>query len=59
FPESRDLDRTIFLIAQVQEEDLHNTAAALASYEKILADFPESTYLEQARKRARALEKEL
>ncbi|MBU1706521.1 tetratricopeptide repeat protein, partial [bacterium] len=56
FPESRDLDRTIFLIAQVQEEDLHNTAAALASYEKILADFPESTYLEQARKRARAIE---
>ncbi len=59
FPESRDLDRTIFLIAQVQEEDLHNTAAALVSYEKILADFPESTYLEQARKRARALEKAL
>ncbi len=59
FPESRDLDRTIFLIAQVQEENLHNTAAALANYEKILADFPESTYLEQARKRARALEKEL
>ena len=59
FPESRDIDRAIFLIAEVQEEDLHNPAAALASYEKILADFPESTYLEQARKRARALEKAL
>jgi outer membrane protein assembly factor BamD (BamD/ComL family) len=43
----------------VQEEDLQDAAAALASYEKILADFPESTYLEQARKRARALTKAL
>lgn len=59
FPESRDVDRAIFLLAQVQEEDLLDVAAARASYEKILADFPESTYLEQARKRARALLKVL
>jgi outer membrane protein assembly factor BamD (BamD/ComL family) len=59
FPESRDLDRAIFLIAQVQEDELENPAAALASYEKILSEFPESTYLEQARKRARALENAL
>ncbi len=59
FPESRDIDRAIFLMGLVQEEDLQDAAAALASYEKILADFPESTYLEQARKRARALTKAL
>jgi tetratricopeptide (TPR) repeat protein len=59
FPESRDIDRAIFLMGQVQEEDLQDAAAAVSSYEKILADFPESTYLEQARKRARALVKAL
>ncbi|MFH1010405.1 MAG: tetratricopeptide repeat protein, partial [bacterium] len=52
FPQSRDIDRTIFLLAEVQEEDLHDEAAARANYEKILTDFPQSTYLEQARKRA-------
>ncbi len=59
FPQSRDLDQAIFLLAQVQEEDLHDEAAARANYEKILTDLPESTYLEQARKRARALAKVL
>ncbi|MBM3325179.1 MAG: tetratricopeptide repeat protein, partial [Calditrichaeota bacterium] len=59
FPQSRDLDKAIFLLAEVQEEDLRDEAAARANYEKILTDFPQSTYLEQARKRARALAKVL
>jgi outer membrane protein assembly factor BamD (BamD/ComL family) len=59
FPQSRDLDQAIYLLAQVQEEDLHDEAAARVNYEKILTNLPESTYLEQARKRARALTKVL
>jgi TolA-binding protein len=59
FPQSQDLDQAIYLLAQVQEEDLHDEAAARANYEKILTDFPESSYLEHARKHARALTKEL
>jgi len=59
FPQSRDLDQAIYLLAQVQEEDLHDEAAARANYEKILTNLPESTYLEQARKRARVLAKVL
>lgn len=59
FPKSRDVDRIIFLLGQIQEEDLQDIAAARASYERILSDFPESSYLEPARKRARALGKAL
>jgi tetratricopeptide (TPR) repeat protein len=59
FPKSRDLDKAIFLLAEVQEEDLHDEAAARLNYERILNDLPESTYLEQARKHARALAKAL
>ena len=48
-------DRAQFRIAEISESVLHNKAQAITDYEKLLEQFPNSLYAEQARKRIRLL----
>ncbi|MEX0602911.1 MAG: tetratricopeptide repeat protein, partial [Bacteroidota bacterium] len=48
-------DRAQFRIAELYEHQLGNPAKALEAYEQILITFPHSLYVEEARKRIRAL----
>ncbi len=48
-------DRAQFRIAEISENVLHNKAQAITAYEKLLEQFPNSLYAEQARKRIRLL----
>jgi tetratricopeptide (TPR) repeat protein len=48
-------DRAQFRIAEISENVLHNKVLAITAYEKLLEQFPNSLYAEQARKRIRLL----
>jgi outer membrane protein assembly factor BamD (BamD/ComL family) len=48
-------DRAQFRIGEIQQTVLHNAAAASEAYQKLLAQFPNSLYTEEARKRIRML----
>ncbi len=48
-------DKAQFRIAEITENVLHNKAQAITTYEKLLEQFPNSLYAEQARKRIRLL----
>jgi tetratricopeptide (TPR) repeat protein len=48
-------DRAQFRIAEISEKVLHQKTQAIAAYEKLLEQFPNSLYAEEARKRVRLL----
>jgi tetratricopeptide (TPR) repeat protein len=48
-------DRAQFRIAEIYQKVLNNTAQAIEAYEKLLAQFPNSLYAEESRKRIRLL----
>lgn len=49
------LDRAQFQLADTYRAEMHDSQKAIAAYEKLLADFPNSIYADQARKRVRQL----
>ena len=55
YPDGLLADDALLLLAQLNEEQLDNPARARACYEKIILDYPSSLYVDQARKRYRAL----
>ena len=48
-------DRAQFRIAEIYQTVLNNNAQAIEAYEKLLAQFPNSLYAEESRKRIRLL----
>jgi tetratricopeptide (TPR) repeat protein len=56
---STELDRAEFFMGEVFQFGLRDNARAIASYEKLLADFPRSVLSDLARKRVRLLRGEL
>ncbi len=48
-------DRAQFRIGEIEQTILHNASAASEAYQKLLAQFPNSLYAEEARKRVRIL----
>jgi tetratricopeptide (TPR) repeat protein len=55
FPESSLVDQIIFLLGDIYETDLKDPKNALTAYERILVEFPNSMYINEARKRIREL----
>jgi tetratricopeptide (TPR) repeat protein len=53
------LDRAQFSIGDVYQYGLKDNAKAIAAYEKLLADYPQSLLADQARQRIRALRGDL
>ncbi|HVN47378.1 MAG TPA: tetratricopeptide repeat protein [Bacteroidota bacterium] len=54
-PRSILKDRAQFRIAEIFQYVLHNKLAAIDAYEQMLAQFPNSLFVEEARKRIRSL----
>jgi cellulose synthase operon protein C len=52
---SKLLDRVLLRMGEVEQFGLHQPASAIASYEQLLAGYPQSVLTETARKRIRAL----
>ena len=48
-------DDALYLLAQLNEQQLNNPSRARACYEKLLLDYPVSLYIDRARKRYNAL----
>ena len=55
YPESVVGDRALFRLAEVHETGLRDLRQAQSLYEQLLKDYPQSLYLEEARRRGRAL----
>jgi tetratricopeptide (TPR) repeat protein len=55
YPESIVGDRALFRLAEIHETGLRDLRKAQALYEQLLKDYPQSLYLEEARRRAREL----
>jgi tetratricopeptide (TPR) repeat protein len=55
FPESISLDRTLMKIGQVFQLGLKDSTQAIATYKKILEQYPTSIYISEARKKIREL----
>ena len=55
FPESSLVDKILFLEGDVYEKDLKDHKNAVSFYERILLEFPNSMYVNEARKRIRLL----
>jgi tetratricopeptide (TPR) repeat protein len=55
YPESVVGDRALFRLAEIHETGLRDTRKAQTLYEQLLKDYPQSLYLEEARRRARDL----
>jgi outer membrane protein assembly factor BamD (BamD/ComL family) len=55
FPESTVLDRTVIKIAEVYQFGTKDFPNAIASYQKLLEQYPHSIYAGEARKRIREL----
>ena len=51
-------DDALFMLAQLNEQQLNNTVRARECYEKLLLDYPASLYIDRARKRYNALKKQ-
>jgi TolA-binding protein len=49
------LDRAQFRAAEILQYGLNNTAGAIVAYERLLADYPESIFASEARRRVRTL----
>ena len=58
FNESLLVDKALFLLGELYQNDLKDKNKAISNYEKILVDFPNSMYLNEARKRLRSLKGE-
>ena len=56
FPQSPLADRSLFEAARLQEEALGQPESALATYAKLLEDYPSSLLAARARERIRALQ---
>ncbi|RPI06860.1 MAG: hypothetical protein EHM64_01560 [Ignavibacteriae bacterium] len=48
-------DHALFRIAEIYQRVLNNTAKAVEAYEKLLAQYPNSLYVEESRRRIRIL----
>jgi TolA-binding protein len=55
YPESVLGDRALFRLAEIYDVGLRDSRKAQEFYEQLLRDYPQSLYLEEARRRARAL----
>ena len=55
YPTDITADDALFLMAQLNEDQLGNPTKALECYEKLLVDYPTSLYVDRARKRYNAL----
>ena len=55
YPNDLLADDALLLLAQLNEERLSNPMRARSCYEKLILDYPSSLYVDQARKRYRAL----
>ncbi|MBR1834860.1 MAG: tetratricopeptide repeat protein [Bacteroidales bacterium] len=55
YPNDLLADDALLLLAQLNEERLSNPLRARSCYEKLILDYPSSLYVDQARKRYRAL----
>ncbi len=55
YPDDLLADDALMLLAQLNEEHLNNPARARSCYEKVILDHPASLYVDQARRRYRAL----
>jgi len=55
YPESVVGDRALFRLAEIYENGLHDSRKAQSFYEQLLKDYPQSLFLEEARRRAREL----
>ena len=55
FPEDVLADDAAFTAAEIQEQDLKETAAAMEAYREFLSKYPGSVYAAEARKRFRTL----
>jgi outer membrane protein assembly factor BamD (BamD/ComL family) len=49
------LDRAQFRTAEILQYGLNNSAGAITAYERLLADFPQSIFASEARRRIRVL----
>jgi TolA-binding protein len=55
YPESVVGDRSLFRLAEIHETGRRDLRKAQELYEQLLRDYPQSLYLEEARRRAREL----
>jgi tetratricopeptide (TPR) repeat protein len=55
YPESVVGDRSLFRLAEIYETGVRDSRKAQELYEQLLRDYPQSLYLEEARRRARNL----
>ena len=54
-PQSYLADQTLFLAAEIQEEELNDADAAITTYTQLLTDYPGSLFAQEARARIRRL----
>ena len=54
-PQSYLADQSLFLAAEIQEEELNEADAAIQTYTQLLTDYPGSLFVQEARARIRAL----
>ncbi len=55
YPSSPLRDQSLYEAARIQEEDLHDRAAALSTYTRLLTEFPGSPLIPEVRSRIRTL----
>ncbi len=55
YPQSIAVDQTMMKVGEVYQNGLHDSQKAIATYEKLLEQFPSSIYVAEARKRVRLL----
>ena len=58
FSESMLVDKVLFLLGELYQNDLKDKSKAISSYERILIDFPNSMYVNETRKKLRLLKEE-
>ena len=57
-PQDKDIDETIYLIAE-SEEKLNNLNTALSLYQELLTNYPNSLYVQKAREKARIINQKI
>jgi outer membrane protein assembly factor BamD (BamD/ComL family) len=58
YPESALIDKMLFLTGDLYEKDFKDPKKAAGFYERILVEFPNSMYVNEARKRLREMKGE-
>ncbi len=58
FPESPIIDKTLFFAADICEKKLKDSSKAIVFFERILIEYPNSMYVNEARRRLRELKGE-